>query len=333
MDKVSVIIPVYNTPADLLKKAIDSALHQTWSNLEVIVVNDSSMAEDTLKSLTKYRDYKNIRIIDHESNMGISVARNTGINHADGIWVCFLDSDDYYDSDFVSTLILKAIQNQSDMAMSGFRKVDINQKELGKFPENDKQYDDHWVMWSSGLCWNRIYKRSSLLKHQIYFPDYCCAEDMVFTLKCNEFLTSSFVAGYHYNHLEHQESLSRKQTGGKRLISELPWDYLKNIVVSRNKKMDLYAYGAVFNIMTLLTCSIIRNSDAEVCWESIKFAKKVWLELSSGGNNLYLMKNYFKNALIDKRMKILIFGLYMGMLFHTEAIYCTVVRKLLRMMN
>ena len=44
MDKVSVIIPVYNTPADLLKKAIDSALHQTWSNLEVIVVNDSSMA-------------------------------------------------------------------------------------------------------------------------------------------------------------------------------------------------------------------------------------------------------------------------------------------------
>ena len=63
----------------------------------------------------------------------------------------------------------------------------------------------------------------------------------------------------------------------------------------------------------------------------LKLRKKA--AFKDGGNNLYLMKNYFKNALIDKRMKILIFGLYMGMLFHTEAIYCTVVRKLLRMMN
>jgi len=89
--KVSVIIPTYNRP-DLLFRAIESVLDQTYASLECIVVDDGSPA-DSSSVVEKFGDDR-LRYFEHETNQGASAARNTGIQHARGEYIAFLDDDD-----------------------------------------------------------------------------------------------------------------------------------------------------------------------------------------------------------------------------------------------
>ena len=91
MPRVSVIVPTYNR-ARTLSRAIDSALAQTIEDVEVLVVDDGS-TDDTASVLASYDDPR-LRTVVHASNQGANVARNTGIEHARGEYVAFLDSDD-----------------------------------------------------------------------------------------------------------------------------------------------------------------------------------------------------------------------------------------------
>lgn len=88
---VSVIVPTYNRAATL-PRAIDSALAQTVDDLEVVVVDDGS-TDDTASVLAAFDDPR-LRTVVHATNRGANVARNTGIDHARGEYVAFLDSDD-----------------------------------------------------------------------------------------------------------------------------------------------------------------------------------------------------------------------------------------------
>jgi len=88
---VSVVIPAYNA-ARFIRRAVDSALDQTWQSREIVVVNDGS-TDDTDRVLAEYGD--SIRVI-HKPNGGLSSARNRGIRESRGDYVAFLDADDYW---------------------------------------------------------------------------------------------------------------------------------------------------------------------------------------------------------------------------------------------
>lgn len=88
---VSVVIPTYNRQ-ETLPAAIDSALNQTYENIEVIVVDDSST--DNTEELVQERYSEAVCFLQHEENQGGSAARNTGIEHSQGQYIAFLDSDD-----------------------------------------------------------------------------------------------------------------------------------------------------------------------------------------------------------------------------------------------
>jgi glycosyltransferase involved in cell wall biosynthesis len=88
---VSVIIPTYNR-AQLVRRALYSVLHQTYRNIEVIIVDDCS-TDDTEIVVTSFRDSR-VRYIRHEINRGAAMARNTGINAASSEFIAFQDSDD-----------------------------------------------------------------------------------------------------------------------------------------------------------------------------------------------------------------------------------------------
>ncbi|MFC4439732.1 MULTISPECIES: glycosyltransferase family 2 protein [Natrialbaceae] len=96
MALVSVIIPTYNRE-ETVSRAIDSVLAQTVENVEVVVVDDGS-TDDTEDVLESYDDER-LRPVYHETNQGANVARNTGIEHARGKYVAFLDSDDEWRSE------------------------------------------------------------------------------------------------------------------------------------------------------------------------------------------------------------------------------------------
>lgn len=89
---ISVIITTYNRP-DLLPRAINSVLNQTFDNLECIVVDDCSPDSET-KTLVQSIDDERLRYIRHDKNRGLSAARNTGIECARGDYIAFLDDDD-----------------------------------------------------------------------------------------------------------------------------------------------------------------------------------------------------------------------------------------------
>ena len=96
--KVSVIITTYKR-ADMLSRAINSVLNQTYKNIEVIVVDDNGNgSEYRLKTeiiMNKYSQIDNLKYIKHKENKNGSAARNTGIREATGDIICFLDDDDW----------------------------------------------------------------------------------------------------------------------------------------------------------------------------------------------------------------------------------------------
>lgn len=96
---VSVVIPTYGR-ADLLNRAIDSVLMQTYGNIEIIVVNDNKFTSEhydpTMIALQKYTNNPKIKVVSDGENVGGSLARNKGINASAGEYISFLDDDDYY---------------------------------------------------------------------------------------------------------------------------------------------------------------------------------------------------------------------------------------------
>jgi len=100
-DKISVIIPVYNT-AQYIEKCINTVRNQTYSNIELIVVDDGSnqKTKNKLKELSSKID-----VLIYQENRGQSTARNVGIENAKGDFIIFIDSDDYVEKDFCEKLI------------------------------------------------------------------------------------------------------------------------------------------------------------------------------------------------------------------------------------
>ena len=103
MNLISVVIPTYNS-SKLLKKCIDSVLKQSYSNIEIIVVDDGSN-DDTESMIEK--NYNNQIVYIKQKNTGVSSARNTGIKHAKGDFIFFVDADDTIDVDALKLLIQK----------------------------------------------------------------------------------------------------------------------------------------------------------------------------------------------------------------------------------
>lgn len=115
--KVSIIIPTYNRE-ELLPHAINSALNQTYQNIEIIVVNDAS-TDNTETVIHSFKDTR-IRYIRHEKNQMLAASRNSGVAVACGEFVCFLDDDDIMEPDMISSCIDEIISKNADIVHVGF---------------------------------------------------------------------------------------------------------------------------------------------------------------------------------------------------------------------
>ena len=123
MDEVllSVVVPVYNVE-HYLKKCVDSICHQTYRNLEIILVDDGST--DCSGSLCDEFATSDSRIrVIHKSNGGLSDARNAGMELASGEWWMFVDSDDYIAPDTAETLLLAAVENHCEIAVCNMMRI------------------------------------------------------------------------------------------------------------------------------------------------------------------------------------------------------------------
>ena len=101
-EKISVIVPVYNVEA-YLERCVESILHQTYTNFELILINDGSTDSSGQICDDLADQYENIKVY-HIENAGVSNARNIGIQLATGVWITFVDSDDFVTKDYLATL-------------------------------------------------------------------------------------------------------------------------------------------------------------------------------------------------------------------------------------
>lgn len=203
MPKVSVIIPVYNVEK-YLRKCLDSVIHQTLTDIEIICVNDGSTdnSPDIINEYTK----KDARIkIINQKNSGQSIARNTGIEAAHGEFIGFVDSDDWIDKNYFEKLYNTAIKNNADIACATIvRKRESSQKYRVFYSEEKicttlKDKISECGLPKCCYVWNKLYK-SGLVK-SFEFKTGKMYEDVYWTpeiLKRSQILVTVPDISYYY---------------------------------------------------------------------------------------------------------------------------------------
>lgn len=120
--KVSIVVPIYNVE-HYLPRCIDSLLQQTYTNIEVVLVDDGS--SDNSASICDEYALQDIRInVIHTENGGLSAARNLGIDKISGEWVAFIDSDDWLETDAIESLMKLTDGKRVEMVIAGYNIVD-----------------------------------------------------------------------------------------------------------------------------------------------------------------------------------------------------------------
>ena len=132
MDLISIITPMYNG-AKYVSYTIDSVLAQTYSNWEMIIVDDGS--KDNGAELVQTYSEKDGRIkLFRQANGGSSVARNNGLKNAKGRYICFLDSDDLWESNFLEEQIVFIKAKQAKIVYASYKRInDVGQEILKPF--------------------------------------------------------------------------------------------------------------------------------------------------------------------------------------------------------
>ena len=181
---ISIIIPVYNVER-YMRKCIDSVLTQTYKNLEIILIDDGST--DNSGQICDEYAKKDTRIkVIHQTNAGVSAARNTGLKVVTGEYIGFVDSDDYIKPQMYETMLNAIIRNQANMAMCGI--IDIYENGTIRPTKfcNDKDYlYDNYKKWirdfinygSYEVSCNKLFHRN-LLKDLYFDTTLKRAEDV-----------------------------------------------------------------------------------------------------------------------------------------------------------
>ena len=238
MRKVSIIIPVYNGKKIFIKEAIDSALNQSYSNIEIIVVDDGS-EYDIQKFLDVYtKNYKLIKVI-HKKNEGVSVARNIGILNATGDFLFFLDSDDRLEKNTIEKLM--KVQKVCNSDITGCLYYTFNKtlkKSLYKGPTmqtyNAKTLDYYRelmftptlkgnIQYPYCMCvWGKIFKKEIIVENHIYFDrELSLSEDLLYLNQLSYYINKMVIISDElYGYRLFEQSTTRK----------FDPDYVKKIV-------------------------------------------------------------------------------------------------------
>ena len=191
---ISVIVPVYNVER-FLPGCIESILSQTYTRLEVLLVNDGST--DNSGAICDEYAAKDSRIkVIHKSNGGVSSARNMGLQKATGKYVAFCDGDDCLRKDYLQTMHQLMAHMGADLAVCGFESVDEDGNIIsGRRSENcvldvAAQMLDNDLFWKLfqgkriGSCWDKLFSMDRIRVHGLEFPlGVPFAEDTDFVLQ------------------------------------------------------------------------------------------------------------------------------------------------------
>lgn len=195
---ISVIVPIYNAER-LLHRCISSILNQSYTDFELILVNDGSQDSSGLICEEYAARDSRVRVL-HKENGGVSSARNIGLENSRGEWVTFCDADDYVDYDWLK-VYEDLLTNKSDIYIQGVNKVIIKPqikikeivpiKKKGKFDDKRNLIVSLFCLGLYGYTVNKLFKKSLIDKIALRFDvNSTCAEDTQFVSQYLESVTS-----------------------------------------------------------------------------------------------------------------------------------------------
>ncbi|WP_180272735.1 glycosyltransferase family 2 protein [Konateibacter massiliensis] len=223
MDKlISVVVPVYNVE-NYIRRCVDSILRQSYSNLEIILVDDES--PDNCPNICDEYAKSDARLkVIHQKNAGLSGARNAGIEIAKGEFIAFVDSDDFLAEDFIETLYKAVADTDSDIAICKYEYVKDGCMTQSHKPGERQVYSNIQTienMYSPDgaffvVAWNKLYRRD--LFTSIRYPKGRIHEDEATTHKLYyEAKQTVFVDRFLYGYFVDGESITRKKFNRNRL--------------------------------------------------------------------------------------------------------------------
>lgn len=206
---ISIIIPVYNV-SQYLNGCVQSVVDQLYKNFECILIDDGS--SDGSEIICNQWEQKDSRIkVIHQSNQGVSKARNRGIAEAQGEYITFIDSDDWIAPNYLNELFQPIEKYNVDLVVCGLQQhytdgtsknysyktgiINIEQQETNAFTDINKKF----LFFGPYI---KLYKRTIIQKHNIRFPpEYTYGEDLLFNYNYLEYVKAVYVVDqclYHY---------------------------------------------------------------------------------------------------------------------------------------
>lgn len=218
---LSIIVPVYNVEK-YIRKCIDSLINQSFSNIEIIIIDDGS-PDKCGDICDKYASNDNRIMVVHQENKGLCSARNVGISLAKGKWISFVDSDDWCDADYYENMISELGKNDADIYIAGghideYPKKSVKTRNFNVAQQFITKDDMNYLMarvlgskfarsngidlGTLGAPWDKLYRMKFLHSSGLLFDEGLKGwEDSLFNFQAfakAEKITAGTCLGYHY---------------------------------------------------------------------------------------------------------------------------------------
>lgn len=226
MPKLSIIVPVYNVEK-YLERCIESLIQQTYEDYEIILVNDGS-TDNSQNIINQYqKKYNNLIRSFTKENGGLGDARNFGVNHCDGEFITFVDSDDYVDYDLYRVSMESIEKNNFDIVVFGMIR-ESNSKKVYKDIKKYFDSDEILIKNTPNAC-NKIIRKKIWIENNLMFPKKIWYEDVAIIPALAQYTDRiGIVEKYYYHYVIRDDSITSTKTYNKKCLEIIDsLDYLK----------------------------------------------------------------------------------------------------------
>ena len=236
--EISCVVPVYNGERFLLR-CVDSILKQSFDNFELLLIDDGS--DDGSWALCEKLVNQDSRVkAFRQKNQGVSATRNIGLQKAIGKYICFVDCDDWVESEYLSLLYKSIVEADYDCARCNHVEHFADHQENKYYsPETDSVGNINRLMVDElpGMVWSRLFKRDFLLKNKITFDENIgYGEDAIFVARvymATDRIVSLEKELYHYNRCNEFSAIGKMDIEKERLFA-LSNRTLEQLLLSHN---------------------------------------------------------------------------------------------------
>ena len=326
---ISVIVPIYNVE-EYLPACIESILNQTYKDLEILLIDDGS-TDNSGRICDKYAQQDNRCIVIHQLNKGLSGARNTGLDHAAGEYISFIDGDDYIhpqmleilyealqkgDYDFSMILYKKNYTQEQFQFITEYTTHELNQSQLiYSLYNNSSRKNNTYPGMNFHVVWNKLYKKT-LINDTLFTQT--ASEDTVFNntiyLKCKKAIIINKEIYYWVQRPTSVTHQGINQTYINRILS--CYQCLKNIP-ENNSNYKAAALEELYKIMIIYNFDV-QNTTLKTNFKDLKqyIKNKTFSEFLSNRQIPLLKKN------------ILLLLFYFPFIFKAYVTLCIIKNKI-----